>query len=78
MIAFGAGSPLPTVTLPPHSEIGRILSEYEQTGECLGTTGDTKKMISAIRHSAVLERTPVREGGAPVVLNADSPTWLPR
>ncbi|KAK7689860.1 hypothetical protein QCA50_006499 [Cerrena zonata] len=76
--AFGAGSPLPPVTLPPHPEISRILAQYEQTGERMGAMGEAKKVISAVRHAAVLERTPVREGGAPVVLNADNPTWLPR
>lgn len=37
-----------------------------------------RKVVLAIRHAGVLEKTPVREEGAPIVLDANSPTWFPR
>ena len=74
-IAFGQGLPLPPATAPPCPEISNLFSEYRQTGEFLAGA-DHRKILSAIKHAAVLEKTPVTEGKAPIVLNANSPTWL--
>lgn len=77
-VAFGQGCPLPGQGIPPSAEIASILRQYRQSGEELDGHNSQRKMVSAIRHAAILDRTPVKEDGAPVVLNAHSPEWLPR
>ena len=34
--------------------------------------------MTALRHSAILSKTPVKEGEAPLALNVNKPVWLPR
>jgi hypothetical protein len=40
--------------------------------------GEPRKNMTAIKHAAVLDKTPVREVDAPMALNVHVSTWLPR
>jgi hypothetical protein len=63
---------MPSRTLPQDPEMSTMSVKLRQS---LAAGGG--EMI-AIRHAAVLSRTPVGEGEAPVVLNAHKAVWLPR
>ena len=82
--AFGEGKPLPPRTYPLDSEISALsVTLLKSKGDRLQDEGrgePTKKRLkmTAIKHSAVLSETPVREDEAPMRLNAHSATWLPR
>ncbi|VDB91784.1 unnamed protein product [Peniophora sp. CBMAI 1063] len=77
--AFGEELALPTkASLPPHPEIAGLYTTLE---ECLaGSAADTaqsgpRRTLTAIRHSAVMSRTPVRKGCAPMKPNAQCVGW---
>ncbi|KAJ7465282.1 CoA-transferase family III domain-containing protein [Mycena latifolia] len=71
--AFGASAkPFPRRVLPRDPEIAGLSVQWKSAG------GHT---MTALRHAAVLARTPVREGEssqAPMALDAHSPEWLSR
>ncbi|GLB45536.1 putative coA-transferase family III [Lyophyllum shimeji] len=71
-----AGQPFPPRVFPPHSEIVSLSIPWRQSKE-----GGGRREMTAVKHAAVLERTPAREGPsgeAPMGLDVHTPTWLPR
>ncbi|KZT28820.1 CoA-transferase family III [Neolentinus lepideus HHB14362 ss-1] len=79
-IGFAQGAALPPRTYPLSSEIANLSTTIQ---ECWGSNnGETErkpaKIMTAIRHAAILSRTPVREGEAPMSLNKHAAEWLPR
>ena len=76
--AFGEGPSLPPKATS-HPEIAGLSTPLQ---ECLaGTTADTerpgseRRTLTAIRHSAVMSRTPVRSGYAPMRRDVHQATW---
>ncbi|KAF5351563.1 hypothetical protein D9758_007210 [Tetrapyrgos nigripes] len=76
--AFGKGKPLPSSSFPQHEEIQRLSVDWPQSNQLHGRS----RTMTALRHAAVLSRTPVREGrveegepGAPLVLDSSQATW---
>ncbi|KAL1742034.1 CoA-transferase family III domain-containing protein [Schizophyllum fasciatum] len=65
--AFLRAAPLPAPSFPQDPEI-QALSEMWHDRE-------GKPIMTAIKHSAVMEKTPVKHGRAPIHLNADRPEW---
>ncbi|KDQ62162.1 hypothetical protein JAAARDRAFT_121978 [Jaapia argillacea MUCL 33604] len=76
-IAFGQGNPFPPRTIPPDAEISTHSIEIDQIPRTDddGVAQNSRSKMTVIRHAGILSKTPVREGEAPVVLNAHSPTW---
>ncbi|GJE97680.1 CoA-transferase family III [Phanerochaete sordida] len=72
-----AGEPLPPCTLPQAPEVRPLLVELKRAAGD-GPGGAEGGVMCAIKHSAVLDATPVREGDAPMRLDAHLPRWLPR
>lgn len=70
--AFGQGEPLPPRTLPQDPEIAKLAVRFRKSKHSGG--GE----MTAIKHAALLSKTPVNETDAPVVLNAHEPIWLSR
>lgn len=71
---------MPGVGVPQDPEIAAVeisLPQAKGDGE-YAAAGEALKSMTAIGHAAVLAKTPVREGEAPLALNAHSATWLPR
>ncbi|CAK5284376.1 unnamed protein product [Mycena citricolor] len=70
--AFGPGTrPLPPQTVPSQREIADLSIGW--------VSADRKQKMTALKHAAILSKTPVREGEAsqaPIVLNAHSAEWL--
>ncbi|KAK1221005.1 hypothetical protein PQX77_016218 [Marasmius sp. AFHP31] len=71
-VAFGRGVPLPKDSNA--EEIQKLSVDWRGRG-------GEKVIMRALKHPAVLEKTPVREGregepGAPVVLDKDEPEWV--
>ncbi|KDQ11111.1 hypothetical protein BOTBODRAFT_57645 [Botryobasidium botryosum FD-172 SS1] len=74
-VAFGDCQPMPRRTFPPVQEIQDLSSTAPHGGRKKESVAPVK--FTAIRHAAILSETPVREGKAPLVLNAHKPEWLP-
>lgn len=75
--AFGTGCPFPQ---PLDPEIAALSTDWCQLNSDKAAHVGSHK-ITAIKHAAILTKTPVREGRsseAPIVLNAHSPSWLSR
>ncbi|KAI0629828.1 CoA-transferase family III [Trametes polyzona] len=73
--AFRDGAPLPPrdVNVP---EVARYVTKVVQAQ---GADGKTDvKVMTAVAHAAKLSATPVREGEAPMRLDAHLPEWFPR
>jgi hypothetical protein len=79
-VAFGEGKPLPPRILPQDPEIAALaVTLLQAKGDKEDSTeGKPLKIMTAIRHAAVLDKTPAREVYAPMALNVHSPSWLPR
>ncbi|KZT00500.1 CoA-transferase family III [Laetiporus sulphureus 93-53] len=75
--AFGRGLPFPRSMVPQDPEIAALATELVQSDGDTGKLEDLKTM-QAISHAAILSKTPVQEGRAPLRLNAHVPQWLPR
>lgn len=90
-VAFGDCQPMPRRTFPPVQEIQDLSCEIPTVDLPQSTAFDSpaatphggrKKEIvapvkfTAIKHAAILSETPVREGTAPLLLNAHKPEWL--
>lgn len=78
---------LPKRMYPPDDEIAqlsmtlRIRKTSRGVGgntERVGSDGEQPETMVALRHSAVLEKTPGGVAEAPVRLDVDLPMWLPR
>ncbi len=80
-IGFGQGKPLPPRSIPQDGEVAAVAVQLNQSigdeGAQIVSTNERKR-ISAIGHSAKLSKTPVKEGEAPIRLNANLPRWLDR
>ena len=73
--AFGAGRPLPPYAVSPlDPEIAALCTTVDVVQRDAGSP----QRLTAVRHSAVLGKTRVREGRAPVRLDAHEPVWLDR
>jgi hypothetical protein len=79
-VAFGEGKPLPPRILPQDPEIAALaVTLLQEKGDKEDSTeGRPLKSMTAIRHAAILDKTPAREGEAPMALNVHSASWLPR
>ncbi|RPD56143.1 CoA-transferase family III [Lentinus tigrinus ALCF2SS1-7] len=74
--AFGEGKPLPPRSMED-PEVAYFTSEIKEA-DSRHTVGRELKTMRAVRHAAVLSETPVKEGDAPMRLDAHSPEWLQR
>ncbi|KAI0718214.1 CoA-transferase family III [Cerioporus squamosus] len=74
--AFGEGKPLPPRSMSD-PEVISFTTEITEV-ESRHTAGRERKTMRAVRHAAVLSRTPAKEGDAPMRLDAHSPEWLKR
>ncbi|KAJ3973838.1 CoA-transferase family III domain-containing protein [Lentinula raphanica] len=75
-IGFGqTAKPMPTVSFPPDDEVRKLSSDWVQRHH----SSEGKKM-TAVRHAAILSKTPVKDGlreaTAPMILNSSLPQWL--
>ncbi|KAI0823159.1 CoA-transferase family III [Trametes gibbosa] len=75
VVAFRDGAPLPPRDLND-PEVSRYVTTAVQSKGLDGCGNG--KMMTAIAHAAQLSMTPVREGEAPMRLDAHRPEWLPR
>ncbi|OSD02387.1 CoA-transferase family III [Trametes coccinea BRFM310] len=74
--AFRDGRPLPPRSMQD-SEVSRFAVKVEQAkGD--RELSSAQKTMTALSHAAKLSITPVREGEAPMRLNAHAAEWLPR
>jgi hypothetical protein len=75
--AFSKGMPLPPRTIPQDPEIAALSVTLKQSFR--GSVSDKeRKTMTAIRHTAILEKTPVEEGETPMALDVHEAEWLPR
>ncbi|KAI0345624.1 CoA-transferase family III, partial [Trametopsis cervina] len=87
-LAFGSGAPhLPPRVAPQDEEVAALaVSVYESPSDdeddeaVPGRRRRRRRMrrMSVLRHAALLGSTPVREGEAPMRLDANAPRWLPQ
>jgi len=71
--AFGRGSSVPPIALPPTEEVQTLSADWTQSNHVNG------KKMTAIKHAAILSETPVKSGKdavAPMVLNSSSAAWM--
>lgn len=62
---------------PLDPEIAVLAIPFDQSTDDRASAKQRKTM-TAIRHAAVLSKTPVREEDAPMSLDAHAASWLPR
>ncbi|KAF8260982.1 CoA-transferase family III domain-containing protein [Lactarius quietus] len=75
--AFGEGLPLPPRTVPLDPEVAALSTTIERDPGDFGSEEGAQRM-TAIRHAAVFSRLKIREGKAPMRLDAHRAEWLPR
>ncbi|KAI0917561.1 hypothetical protein AcW1_007269 [Taiwanofungus camphoratus] len=75
-LAFGEGPSMPAAG-PLDPEIAVLAIPFDQSTDDRASAKQRKTM-TAIRHAAVLSKTPVREEDAPMSLDAHAASWLPR
>ncbi|KAH9892014.1 CoA-transferase family III [Cubamyces lactineus] len=75
VVAFERGQPLPLRSMddPEVSQYAIKVKQAQGSNEHSGL-----KSMTALAHAVKLSVTPVKEGEAPMRLNADAPEWLPR
>jgi hypothetical protein len=79
LTAFGEGRPLPRRCVPLDPEIAAVSTMIERDPGDVEWEGQQKGgSMSVIRHAASFRRLGIREGKAPMRLNAHKPEWLPR
>lgn len=72
-VAFSSNLSLPSSPQSPEIvPLSVLLSQSRQRGK---DSDEPRKTMTAVKHSAVLSQTPVLETFAPIVLNANNPTW---
>lgn len=77
--AFKNGEPLPPRGVPLDTEVAGFSTKIEQAVPDAGVQpGAVYHNITAIRHAAVMSKTKVRVGEAPMRLDAHLPVWLKR
>ncbi|KAF9483445.1 CoA-transferase family III [Pholiota conissans] len=87
--AFGSlARPFPKRSWPPADEIKdlSVIWNERRGAESMPITKSGRKKMTALRHAAILSKTPVREGlldeqkerhwGAPMRLDVDAPVWI--
>ncbi|KAL6301987.1 CoA-transferase family III [Sparassis latifolia] len=74
MVAFGVGRPFPPHTLPQDPEIAVLATAVTQLAS--DKPAIEHHDMTAIRHAAILSKTPVMEGQAPMGLNVHEPGCL--
>ena len=77
LAAFGEGPPLPPRTVPLDPEVAAVSMAIERDPGDFGREGDGQTM-TAIRHAAAFSQLKIREGKAPMRLDAHRAEWLPR
>ncbi|KAI0330818.1 CoA-transferase family III, partial [Cubamyces sp. BRFM 1775] len=75
VVAFENGRPLPPRSMDD-PEVSQYAVNFRQV-QGLGEYSESKTM-TALAHAAMLSATPVKEGEAPMRLDAHAPEWLPR
>lgn len=78
--AYEESEPLPERSLPLPSEVAgfSITIERDDGDVAPETDQPTGSTMTVIRHAAEMEATRIKEGKAPMRLNAHKPEWLPR
>ena len=76
--AFGEGPPLPPRVMPLDPEIAAVSTTIERDPGDFGRDEGEGQTMSVIRHSATLTGLGIREGKAPMRLDAHRAEWLPR
>lgn len=81
LTAFGEGPPLPPRTMPLDPEVAAVSTTIERDpgdfGREAGEVGQQTTM-TVVRHAATLTGLEIREGKAPMRLDAHRAEWLPR
>ncbi len=77
LAAFGEGRALPPRSVPLDPEVAAVSTTIERDPGDLGREGGGETM-TAIRHAAVFSQLKIREGKAPMRLDAHRAEWLPR
>ena len=82
LTAFGEGRPLPPHCVPLDPEVASVSTRIERDPGDFGGFGGGQdsegQRMSAIRHAASFTRLGIREGKAPMRLDAHRAEWLPR
>ncbi|KAI0373808.1 CoA-transferase family III [Pilatotrama ljubarskyi] len=76
--AFRDGKPLPPPRALGDLEVSRYATKVVQSKGAKDDSDGQRKVMTALTHAAKLSVTPVREGEAPMRLDAHVPEWLPR
>ena len=78
--AFGEGRPLPPRCMPLDPEVAAVSTTIERDPGDVRWDGQEQdgRTMSVIRHAASFKRLGIREGKAPMRLDAHKPEWLPR
>ena len=79
--AYDEGEPLPERTFPlPREVAGYSITVERDDGDVDSPNNEqpTGSTMTVIRHAAEMEATRIKEGKAPMRLNAHKPEWLPR
>ena len=74
-IAFGQAKPLPPRSMDD-PEVSQFVARINEAKSIHHQEGTPRKVMRAVKHVAVLSGTPVREGEAPMKLDAHHPEWL--
>jgi len=79
LAAFGEGPPLPSRCAPLDPEVAAVSTTIERDPGDFGFDGGEEgQRMSVIRHAASFKQLGIREGKAPMRLDAHKPEWLPR
>ncbi|KAI0061764.1 CoA-transferase family III [Artomyces pyxidatus] len=76
--AFEEGMPLPPSVYPPDPEVAALSVAIEQEPGDDGEGAASGRTMTVLRHAAIMSKTPVKVGRAPLRLNAHRAEWLPR
>lgn len=78
LAAFGDGHALPPRSVPLDPEVAALSTTIERDPGDFVSEGGGGQSMSAIRHAAVFSQLKIREGKAPMRLDAHRAEWLPR
>jgi hypothetical protein len=77
--AFEEGRPLPSRCASLDPEVAAVSTTIERDPGDFGCDGrEEGQRMSVIRHAAKFKQLGIREGRAPMRLDAHKPEWLPR
>jgi hypothetical protein len=77
-VAFGEGPKLPLRGVPLDPEVEALSTTIERDPGDEGGDGALPERMTVIRHAAAFSRLKIREGKAPMRLDAHRAEWLPR